>query len=96
MHPPAGLRVTVALVRVGPPYDRGMSEGMSYAHLGRSGVLVSRIGLGTMDFGFTVDEATSFAVLDAAVEAGINHVDTADVYGGPQSADMAMGYGVSE
>ena len=69
---------------------------MSYAHLGRSGVLVSRIGLGTMDFGFTVDEATSFAVLDAAVEAGINHVDTADVYGGPQSADMAMGYGVSE
>jgi len=49
-----------------------------------------------MDFGFTIDEATSFAVLDAAVEAGINHVDTADVYGGPQSADMAKGYGVSE
>ena len=69
---------------------------MSYAHLGRSGLLVSRIGLGTMDFGFTIDEATSFAVLDAAVEAGINHVDTADVYGGPQSANMAQGYGVSE
>ena len=52
MHPPPGLRVTVALVRVVRAYDRGMSEGMSYAHLGRSGVLVSRIGLGTMDFGF--------------------------------------------
>ena len=73
-----------------------MSDAMSYAHLGRSGLLVSRIGLGTMDFGYTIDEATSFAVLDAAVEAGINHVDTADVYGGPQTADMARGYGVSE
>jgi aryl-alcohol dehydrogenase-like predicted oxidoreductase len=73
-----------------------MSDGMSYAHLVRSGLLVSRIGLGTMDFGFTIDEATSFAVLDAAVEAGISHVDTADVYGGPQSADMPKGYGVSE
>ena len=69
---------------------------MTYAHLGRSGLLVSRIGLGTMDFGFTIDEATSFAVLDAAIHAGINHVDTADVYGGPQSAGMAKGYGVSE
>jgi aryl-alcohol dehydrogenase-like predicted oxidoreductase len=73
-----------------------MTDAMSYTHLGRSGLLVSRIGLGTMDFGFTIDEATSFAVLDAAVEAGINHVDTADVYGGPQSPDMAKGYGVSE
>ena len=34
--------------------------------------------------------------MDAAVEAGINHFDTADVYGGPQAVDMAMGYGVSE
>lgn len=69
---------------------------MRYGHLGRSGLLVSRIGLGTMDFGFTVDESTSFAVMDTAIEAGINLFDTADVYGGPQSADMAKGYGVSE
>ena len=38
---------------------------MTYAHLGRSGLLVSRIGLGTMNFGFTVDEPSSFAVMDA-------------------------------
>ncbi|MEV0218902.1 aldo/keto reductase [Streptomyces sp. NPDC050704] len=73
-----------------------MSDEMRYGHLGRSGLLVSRIGLGTMDFGFTVDESTSFAVMDTAVDAGINLFDTADVYGGPQSADMAKGYGVSE
>ncbi|GHD01444.1 oxidoreductase [Streptomyces violarus] len=73
-----------------------MSGGMRYGHLGRSGLLVSRIGLGTMDFGHTLDESTSFAVMDTAIEAGINLFDTADVYGGPQSADMAKGYGVSE
>jgi aryl-alcohol dehydrogenase-like predicted oxidoreductase len=53
---------------------------MTYAHLGRSGLLVSRIGLGTMNFGFTVDESNSFAVMDAAIDAGINFFDTADVY----------------
>ncbi|MDQ1531307.1 MAG: hypothetical protein QOE37_1412 [Microbacteriaceae bacterium] len=73
-----------------------MGEAMAYGHLGRSGLLVSRVGLGTMNFGYTVDEAASFAVMDAAVDAGINHFDTADVYGGPQSADMEQGYGVSE
>jgi aryl-alcohol dehydrogenase-like predicted oxidoreductase len=69
---------------------------MSYAHLGRSGLLVSRIGLGTMRFGFTADESASEAIMDMAIEAGINFFDTADVYGGPQSPDMARGYGVSE
>ena len=73
-----------------------MSGGMTYAHLGRSGLLVSRIALGTMDFGYLLDESSSFDVMDAAVDAGINHFDTADVYGGPQTADMAKGYGVSE
>jgi aryl-alcohol dehydrogenase-like predicted oxidoreductase len=73
-----------------------MSDEMAYGHLGRSGLMVSRIGLGTMAFGFTVDESTSFAVMDAAVDAGINYFDTADVYGGPQSPDMAKGYGISE
>jgi aryl-alcohol dehydrogenase-like predicted oxidoreductase len=67
---------------------------MAYSHLGRSGLLVSRIGLGTMRFGFTADEAAR--IMDAAVEAGINFFDTADVYGGPQSPDMDKGYGVSE
>jgi aryl-alcohol dehydrogenase-like predicted oxidoreductase len=69
---------------------------MKYAHLGRSGLRVSRLALGTMNFGFTADESTSFEILDAAVEKGINFIDTADVYGGPQSPDMAQGYGTSE
>jgi aryl-alcohol dehydrogenase-like predicted oxidoreductase len=69
---------------------------MAYGHLGRSGLLVSRIGLGTMNFGYTVDDATSFAIMDAAFDAGINFFDTADVYGGPQSPDMAQGYGIAE
>ena len=69
---------------------------MTYAHLGRSGLMVSRIGLGTMNFGCTVDESNSFAVMDAALDAGINLFDTADVYGGPQSPEMEKGYGISE
>ena len=58
--------------------------------------MVSRIGLGTMTFGFTTDEATSFAIMDAGSEAGINFFDTADVYGGPQKPDMTQGYGIAE
>jgi aryl-alcohol dehydrogenase-like predicted oxidoreductase len=74
----------------------GVIVEMTYGHLGRSGLMVSRIGLGTMNFGYTVDESSSFAVMDAAIDAGITFFDTADVYGGPQSADMEKGYGISE
>ena len=73
-----------------------VSGEMTYSHLGRSGLRVSSIGLGTMRFGFTADEKASVAIMDAAIEAGINFFDTADVYGGPQSPDMAKGYGISE
>ncbi len=73
-----------------------MGDEMTYAHLGRSGLLVSRIGLGTMNFGYLVDESSSFEVMDAAIDAGINFFDTADVYGGPQSPDMTKGYGIAE
>lgn len=69
---------------------------MQYAHLGRSGLKVSRLCLGTMNFGELADEPTSFQILDAAVAAGINFIDTADVYGGPQSPDMEKGFGLSE
>jgi len=69
---------------------------MAYGHLGRSGVLVSRIGLGTMNFGFAADEPASSAIMDAAIDAGINLFDTADVYGGPQTPEMEKGYGISE
>lgn len=69
---------------------------MQYKHLGRSGLMVSRLALGTMNFGMTTDETDSHRILDDALEAGINFVDTADVYGGPQSPDMEKGYGLSE
>jgi aryl-alcohol dehydrogenase-like predicted oxidoreductase len=69
---------------------------MQYKHLGRTGLRVSRLALGTMNFGDATDQSDAFDILDSAVEAGINLVDTADVYGGPQSPDMEQGYGLSE
>src|ERR687888_235346 len=54
---------------------------MEYTQLGRSGLKVSRIVLGTMNFGPHTDEADSHAIMDAALEAGINFFDTANVYG---------------
>jgi aryl-alcohol dehydrogenase-like predicted oxidoreductase len=54
---------------------------MQYVHLGRSGVKVSRLCLGTMNFGPQTSEAESFALMDRALELGINFFDTANVYG---------------
>ncbi|SDC27138.1 Predicted oxidoreductase [Variovorax sp. CF079] len=48
--------------------------------LGRTGLTVSRLALGTMTFGLQTDEAVSQRILDKATEAGINFLDTADVY----------------
>ena len=53
---------------------------MDYRRLGRTGLKVSELCLGTMQWGWTADEATSFAVMDAFVAAGGNFIDTADVY----------------
>lgn len=53
---------------------------MNYRKLGRTGLKVSPLCLGTMQWGWTADEATSFAVMDAFVEAGGNFLDTADIY----------------
>jgi len=53
---------------------------MQYRSLGRSPLQVSPLCLGGNVFGWTADERTSFAILDAWVEAGFNFVDTADVY----------------
>lgn len=69
---------------------------MDYTHLGRSGLLVSEVGLGTMNFGDATPETEAHAILDRAIDLGVNFVDTADVYGGPQSPDMVKGYGTSE
>ncbi len=53
---------------------------MNYRKLGRTGLKVSELCLGTMQWGWTADEAASFAVMDAFVAAGGNFLDTADVY----------------
>lgn len=63
---------------------------MEYTHLGRTGLLVSRFCLGTMNFGPQTTEADSYAIMDRALELGINFFDTADVYG------WKMGEGVTE
>jgi len=53
---------------------------MQYRKLGRTGLKVSELCLGTMQFGWTADKQTSHQVLSAAYQAGINFIDTADVY----------------
>ena len=53
---------------------------MNNRQLGRSGLQVSPLAFGGNVFGWTVDEATSFSLLDAWVDAGFNFIDTADVY----------------
>lgn len=63
---------------------------MRYANLGRSGLRVSRLCLGTMNFGPFTTEGDAFALMDRAMELGINFFDTADTYGGKR------GEGVTE
>lgn len=54
---------------------------MEYSKLGRSGLRVSRLCLGTMNFGVSTEEKEAFRIMDAALDAGINFFDTANVYG---------------
>ena len=54
---------------------------MQYTQLGRSGLKVSRLCLGTMNFGPQTSEEDSFKIMDHALEVGVNFWDTADVYG---------------
>ncbi len=54
---------------------------MEYTHLGRTGLQVSRLCLGTMNFGPQTSEADSYAIMDDALEQGVNFFDTANVYG---------------
>jgi len=62
---------------------------MKQRSLGRSGLKVSEICLGTMTFGVQCDEATSFAILDRAAERGVDFLDTADCYPVPLSLETA-------
>jgi aryl-alcohol dehydrogenase-like predicted oxidoreductase len=58
----------------------GILGAMRHVRLGRTGLKVSRLCLGTMTFGVQCDEATSHAILDRAADGGIGFLDTADVY----------------
>lgn len=63
---------------------------MQYTSLGRTGLKVSRLCLGTMNFGPLTNEADSFTIMDKALELGINFFDTANVYG------WKLGEGITE
>jgi aryl-alcohol dehydrogenase-like predicted oxidoreductase len=63
---------------------------MDYTKLGRTGLMVSRLCIGTMNFGPLTSEADSFQIMDKALEMGINFFDTANVYG------KKIGEGVTE
>jgi aryl-alcohol dehydrogenase-like predicted oxidoreductase len=68
---------------------------MNYRSLGRTGVQVSALCLGTMNFGGRADEGESAAILDCALDGGINFIDTANVYG-HDPANFSIGRGRSE
>jgi aryl-alcohol dehydrogenase-like predicted oxidoreductase len=53
---------------------------MEYRYLGNTGLQVSELCMGTMQFGWTADESLSYQILSASFEAGINFLDTADIY----------------
>ena len=63
---------------------------MNFTNLGRTGLKVSRLCLGTMNFGPFTNEEDSFSIMDKAIELGINFFDTANVYG------WKVGEGVTE
>lgn len=61
---------------------------MQYVELGRTGLRVSRLCLGTMNFGAGTEERDAWAIMDRALELGINLFDTADRYGLPQGSGL--------
>lgn len=66
---------------------------MKRNRLGRTGIVVTDICMGTMTFGLQADEKTSFAIMDRALEAGIDFFDTAELYPVPPNAAL---FGVTE
>lgn len=66
---------------------------MKRNRLGRSGIVVTDICMGTMTFGLQADEKTSFAIMDRALDAGIDFFDTAEMYPVPPSAEK---FGITE
>ncbi|HWS39488.1 MAG TPA: aldo/keto reductase [Actinoplanes sp.] len=64
---------------------------MEYTRLGRTGLTVSRLCVGTMNFGWQTDEQGSHAILDRAAGHGLNFVDTANMYGGDGLSERHIG-----
>src|SRR4051794_38296101 len=85
--PPSVLRTAVAASKAVGSSFCGTSirvpgwASMKYTHLGRSGLTVSRLCLGTMNFGWKTEEHESHAIMDRAHAEGVNFFDTANVYG---------------
>src|SRR5688572_1437050 len=85
--PPSVRRTAVAASKAVVPSFCGTAirvpgwDSMEYTNLGRSGLSVSRLCLGTMNFGWKTEEADSHAIMDRALAEGINFFDTANVYG---------------
>ena len=61
---------------------------MQYTRFGLTGLMVSRLSLGTATFGKQTDESASHQILDVAADAGVNFIDTADAY--PMGADLTL------
>src|SRR5438309_1914183 len=87
LHPRAGVAGHAATRPLSTPTARvvarraaGRVAAMEHTNLGRTGLLVSRVCLGTMTFGLQCDEPTSRSILDAAAERGVTFLDAADVY----------------
>lgn len=72
----------------------GLEGWVHYRRLGNSGVQVSAIGLGGNPFGATADEAATMAVIQTALEEGVNFIDTADVYGERGKSEELVGKAV--
>ena len=64
---------------------------MEYRQLGKSGLRVSAVGIGCNNFGMSMDEAATKAVVDKAIEIGITLFDTADIYGGKGNSEIFLG-----
>ena len=64
---------------------------MKYTQLGRTGLKVSRLVLGTMNFGRHTEEADAHAIMDSALDASVNFFDTANIYGGQGRTEEILG-----
>jgi aryl-alcohol dehydrogenase-like predicted oxidoreductase len=67
-----------------------MNKIMNMKPLGDSGIQVSAVGVGCMNFGLMCDQETTNAIVDAALDVGVNFFDTADIYGGTHGKSEAM------